>query len=744
MLVLPRYLRGNLLSKIEESSLNITKSKRASRAGFAFLAAAAAVSGVGGSVSAATAAGNVAPAYAETQDAANASADSAESYDAAVQRERGRVADKAIELLADKFTGEQDTLAESVTLLLRGTAPNGATLGFGKGMDRAAVREYIMHAEMTPVGYTLESITPAVNAGDGAYNATFVRDKSVTADEFTSLDFIKDAAQRARVRQLVFGNPDLASRIDESALYTTGSTQFLEEGKTPGSALGNAALMPVTSVADAVRSVMGDGSTKEITSLRLETVDGREYFRYVVSDKLPDASNVDVEGFAPKFLTADQVEAIKGGLVRAGALAADSKSLAGASQVTLSDGGRALKNENVDAGTSVRALLEKADEYAGVAVKTGRKVSGVQVSGSAVRLETVSDPASAAAPNKAFLAEVERLYKNVLPIKDGVVTKQIPYDVVDADTRETLPGGVGVIAASDDGSANASLDKFVWWMSEAHRTAAGLDGVKSVTGIEFDAASGTMHILVSKTKAPVLDTDPTPNPEPSPEPTPQPEPSPNPEPSPEPSPNPEPQPEPQPEPAPVPDPTLDEKYANDPAVRELFNLYAKAVARVAAANGGVLPSPVVSLVAQNGAAVAPAQSVVAPSASVGEFFDHLRSAVPQGWKIDFSKNNPVELGEDGKTVLVHVVQGEGDADDYDQDISQAHQLEAETGNRDGKDGSTGVAPGEVTSAGVRAGVAGGGSLPVTGASVLTGVGAGVFLLAGGVAAGAARRMSRRR
>lgn len=724
--------------------MSITKNKRA-RAGFAFLAAAAAVSGVGGGVSAATAAGNVAPAYAEAQGAASADSARTSGYEAAVARERGRVADKAIELLADKFTGEQDTLNESVALLLKGAAPNGAVLMFGKGMDRAAVREYIMHAEMTPVGYTLESIVPATNAGEGAYNATFVRDKSVTADEFTSLDFIKDAAQRARVRQLVFGNPDLASRIDESALYTTATTQFLEEGKTPASALGNAALMPITSVADAVRSVMGDGSTKEITSLRLETVDGREYFRYVVSDKLPDTSNVDVEGFAPKFLTADQVEAIKGGLVRAGALAADNKSLAGAPQVTLSDGGRALKNENVDAGTSVRALLEKADEYAGVAVKTGRKVSGVQVSGSAVRLETVSDPASAAAPNKAFLAEVERLYKNVLPIKDGVVTKQIPYDVVDADTRETLPGGVGVIAASDDGSANASLDKFVWWMSEAHRTAAGLDGVKSVTGIEFDAASGTMHILVSKTKAPVLDADtpePQPEPSPNPEPQPQPEPTPNPEPSPEPSPNPEPQPEPQPQP--VPDPTLDEKYQNDPAVRELFNLYAKAVARVQAANGGVLPSPVVSLVNQAGASVAPAQSVVAPSASVGEFFDHLRTSVPDGWKIDFSKNNPVELSEDGKTVLVHVVQGEGDADDYDQDISQAHQLEAETGNRDGKDGSTGVAPGEVTAAGVRAGVAGGGSLPVTGASVLTGVGAGVFLLAGGVAAGAARRVGRKR
>ena len=719
--------------------MGVVKSKRATRAGFAFLAAAAAVSGVGAGAS--VAAPGVAPAFAETQ---GASADSAQTsgYEAAVARERGRVADKAIELLADKFTGEQDTLSENVALLLRGAAPNGAVLMFGKGMDRAAVREYIMHAEMTPVGYTLESITPAVNAGEGAYDATFVRDKSVTAGEFTSLDFIKDAAQRERVRQLVFGNPDLAPRIDESALYTTATTQFLEEGKTPGSALGNAALMPVTSVADAVRSVMGDGSTKEITSLRLETVDGREYFRYVVSDKLPDTSNVDVEGFAPKFLTADQVEAVKGGLVRAKSLAADNKSLAGASQVTLSDGGRALKNENLDAGTSVRALLEKADEYAGVAAKTGRKVSGVQVSGSAVRLETVSDPTSAAAPNKAFLAEVERLYKNVLPIKDGVVTKQIPYDVVDADTRETLPGGVGVIAASDDGSANATLDKFVWWMSEAHRVAANLDGVKSVTGIEFDAASGTMHILVSKTKAPVLDTEP--NPEPSPEPSPEPQPSPDPQPEPQPQPEPNPEPQPEPQPQPVPDPTLDEKYANDPAVRELFNLYAKAVARVQAANGGVLPSPVVSLVNQAGEAVAPAQSVVAPSASVGEFFDHLRSAVPEGWKIDFSKNNPVELSEDGKTVLVHVVQGEGDADDYDADISQAHQLEAETGNRDGKDGSTGVAPGEVTAAGVRAGVAGGGSLPVTGANVFTTVGAGVFLLAGGVAAGAARRVSRRR
>ena len=724
--------------------MGVVKSKRATRAGFAFLAAGLCVSGVGAGAS--VAAPGVAPAFAEAQGASAASADSAGSYDAAVARERGRVADKAIELLADKFTGEQDTLTESVALLLRGAAPNGAVLMFGKGMDRAAVREYIMHAEMTPVGYTLESITPAVNAGEGAYDATFVRDKSVTAGEFTSLDFIKDAAQRERVRQLVFGNTDLAPRIDESALYTTATTQFLEEGKTPGSALGNAALMPITSVADAVRSIMGDGSAREITSLRLETVDGREYFRYVVSDKLPDTSNVDVEGFVPKFLTADQVEAVKGGLVRAKSLAADNKSLAGASQVTLSDGGRALKNENLDAGTSVRALLEKADEYAGVAAKTGRKVSGVQVSGSAVRLETVSDPTSAAAPNKAFVAEVERLYKNVLPIKDGVVTKQIPYDVVDADTRETLPGGAGVIAASDDGSANAPLDKFVWWMSEAHRTAAGLDGVKSVTGIEYDGASGKIHILVSKALAPVLDTDtPEPSPEPSPTPEPQPEPQPTPEPQPEPQPTPEPQPEPQPtpEPQPVPDPTLDEKYQNDPAVRELFNLYAKAVARIAAANGGALPSPAVSLVNQAGASVAPAQSVAQPSASVGEFFDHLRSAVPEGWKIDFSKNNPVELSEDGKSVLIHVVQGEGDADDYDQDISQAHQLEAETGNRDGKDGSTGVAPGEVTAAGVRAGVAGGGSLPVTGASVLTGVGSGVFLLAGGVAAGAARRVSRR-
>ena len=69
------------------------------------------------------------------------------------------------------------------------------------------------------------------------------------------------------------------------------------------------------------------------------------------------------------FLTAGQVEAVKGGLVRAKSLAADNKSLAGASQVTLSDGGRALKNENLDAGASVRALLEKADEYAGVRLR---------------------------------------------------------------------------------------------------------------------------------------------------------------------------------------------------------------------------------------------------------------------------------------------------------------------------------------------------------------------------------------
>ena len=718
--------------------MGVVKSKRATRAGFAFLAAGLCVSGVGAGAS--VAAPGVAPAFAEARGASAASADSAGSYDAAVARERGRVADRVVELLADKFTGEQGTLTGSVALLLRGVAPNGAVLVFGKGMGRAAVREYIMHAGMTPVGYTLESITPAVDAGEGAYDAAFVRDKSVTAGEFTSLDFIKDAAQRERVRQLVFGNPGLAPRIDESALYTTAATQFLEEGKTPGSALGDAALMPVTSVADAVRSIMGDGSAREITSLRLETVDGREYFRYVVSDKLPDASNVDVGGFVPKFLTAGQVEAVKGGLVRAKSLAADNKSLAGASQVTLSDGGRALKNEDLDAGISVRALLEKADEYAGVAAKTGREVSGVQVSGSAVRLETVSDPTSAAAPNKAFVAEVERLYKNVLPIEDGVVTKQIPYDVVDADTREALPGGAGVIAASDDGSANASLDKFVWWMSEAHRTAAGLDGVKSVTGVEYDGASGKIHILVSKALAPVLDTD-TPGPQPEPEPAPGPQPEPRPAPGPRPEPRPVPGP--QPEPRPVPEPALGEKYQNDPAVRELFNLYAKAVARVAAANGGALPSPAVSLVNQAGASVAPAQSVAQPSASVGEFFDHLRSAVPEGWKIDFSKDNPVELSEDGKSVLIHVVQGEGDADDYDQDISQAHQLEAETGNRDGKDGSTGVAPGEVTAAGVRAGVAGGGSLPVTGASVLTGVGAGVFLLAGGVAAGAARRVSRR-
>ena len=721
--------------------MGVVKNKRATRAGFAFLAAAAVVSGVG--VGASVAAPGVAPAFAQAQGASAASADSAQTsgYEAAVTRERGRVADKIVSLLGDRFTGEQDTLAGDVSVLFRGAADNGAVLTFGKGMDRAGVRAYIVGSDVTPVGYVVESLTAAPGSGGGVLTASLVRDKGVTVGEFTSLDFIKDAARRDRVRQTVFGNADLASRIDAGSLSTTGSTQFLRVGLSPASAVGSAALMPVTSVADAVRSIMGDGSTQEITSLKLETVDGREYFRFETVDVAPDTGSVDVEGFVPRFLTADQVEAIKGGLVRAQSLAADNKSLAGASQVTLIDGGRALANENVDAGTSVRALLEKADEYAGVAARTGRKVSGVQVSGSAIRLETVSDPASAAAPNKAFRASVERLYRGVLPIKDGVVTKQIPYDVVDADTRETLPGGAGVIAASDDGSANATLDKFVWWMSEAHRAAAGLDGVKSVTGIEYDGASGKIHILVSKTKAPVLDAD---TPEPSPEPSPNPEPTPQPEPAPEPSPEPSPNPEPQPEPAPVPDPTLDEKYQNDPAVRELFNLYAKAVARVQAANGGVLPSPALSLVNQAGEAVAPAQSVVAPSASVGEFFDHLRASVPQGWKIDFSKNNPVELSEDGKTVLVHVVQGEGDADDYDQDISQAHQLEAETGNRDGKDGSTGVAPGEVTAAGVRAGVAGGGSLPVTGASVLTGVGAGVFLVAGGVAAGAARLASRRR
>ena len=732
--------------------MGVVKNKRATRAGFAFLAAAAVVSGVG--VGASVAAPGVAPAFAQAQGADGAVSSPASGYEAAVTRERGRVADKVVSLLGDRFTGEQDTLVGDVSVLFRGAADNGAVLTFGKGMDRAGVRAYIVGSDVTPVGYVVESLTAAPGSGGGVLTASLVRDKSVTVGEFTSLDFIEDAARRDRVRQTVFGNADLASRIDAGSLSTTGSTQFLRVGLSPASAVGSAALMPVTSVADAVRSIMGDGSAQEITSLKLETVDGREYFRFETVDVAPDTGSVDVEGFAPRFLTADQVEAVKGGLVRAKSLAADNKSLAGASQVTLSDGGRALKSENLDAGASVRALLEKADEYAGVAVKSGRKVSGVQVSGSAVRLETVSDPTSAAAPNKAFRASVERLYRGVLPIKDGVVTKQIPYDVVDADTRETLPGGAGVIAASDDGSANAPLDTFVWWMSEAHRTAAGLDGVKSVTGIEYDGASGKIHILVSKALAPVLDADtpePSPNPEPQPAPGLQPEPQPapglQPEPQPVPGPQPEPQPVPgpQPEPQPVPDPTLDEKYQNDPAVRELFNLYAKAVARIAAAGGGALPSPAVSLVNQAGASVAPAQSVVQPSASVGEFFDHLRSAVPQGWKIDFSKNNPIELSEDGKSVLVHVVRGEGDADDYDQDISQAHQLEASTGNRDGKDGSTGVAPGEVTAAGVRAGAAGGaGSLPVTGGNVLTGVGAGVFLLAGGVAAGAARLASRRR
>ena len=717
--------------------MGVVKSKRATRAGFAFLAAAAAVSGVGAGAS--VAAPGVAPAYAQALGADGAVSSPASGYEAAVARERGRVADKVVSLLGDRFTGEQDTLGADVSVLFRGAADSGAVLTFGKGMDRAGVRAYIVGSDVTPVGYVVESLAAAPGSGGGVLTASLVRDKSVTVGEFTSLDFIEDAARRERVRQIVFGNADLASRIDAGSLSTTGSTQFLRVGLSPASAVGSAALMPVTSVADAVRSIMGDGSTQEITSLKLETVDGREYFRFETVDVAPDTSSVDVGGFEPRFLTAGQVEAIKGGLVRAGSLAADNKSLAGASQVTLLDGGRALANESVEAGASVRALLERADEYAGVAVKSGRRVSGVQVSGSAVRVETVSDPASAAAPNKAFVAEARRLYKSVLPIKDGVVEKAIPYDVVDADTREVLPGGSGVIAASDDGSANAPLDQFVWWMSQAHRAAAGLDGVKSVTGIEYDGASGKIHILVSKTKAPVLDTD-------TPEPSPNPEPQPTPEPSPEPAPRPEPQPGPQPEPQPqpVPDPVLEGKYQNDPAVRELFNVYAKAVARAAAANGGALPSPVVSLVNQAGASVAPAQSVVAPSASVGEFFDHLRSAVPDGWKIDFSKNNPVELSEDGKTVLVHVVAGEGDADDYDQDISQAHQLEAETGNRDGKDGSTGVAPGEATAAGVRAGVGGGGSLPVTGASVLTGVGSGVFLLAGGVAAGAARLASRRR
>ena len=712
--------------------MGVVKNKRATRAGFAFLAAAAVVSGVG--VGASVAVPGVAPVFAQAQGADGAVGSPASGYEAAVARERGRVADKIVSLLGDRFTGEQDTLVGDVSVLFRGAADNGAVLTFGKGMDRAGVRAYIVGSDVTPVGYVVESLTAAPGSGGGVLTASLVRDKSVTVGEFTSLDFIKDAARRDRVRQTVFGNADLASRIDAGSLSTTGSTQFLRVGLSPASAVGSAALMPVTSVADAVRSIMGDGSTREITSLRLETVDGREYFRFEAVDVAPDTGGVDVEGFAPRFLTADQVEAVKGGLVRAKSLAADNKSLAGASQVALFDGGRALRSESLDAGASVRALLEKADEYAGVAGKTGRKVSGVQVSGSAVRLETVSDPTSAAAPNKAFRASVERLYRGVLPIKGGVVTKRIPYDVVDADTRETLPGGAGVIAASYDGSANAPLDTFVWWMSEAHRTAAGLDGVKSVTGVEYDGASGKIHILVSKVLAPVLDAG-----------APEPSPNPAPEPVPEPQPVPEPVPEPQPVPEPVPEPTLDEKYQNDPAVRELFNLYAKAVARIAAANGGALPSPAVSLVNQAGASVAPAQSVAQPSASVGEFFDRLRSAVPEGWKIDFSKNNPVELSEDGRSVLVHVVHGEGDADDYDQDISQAHQLEASTGNRDGKDGSTGVAPGEVTAVGVRAGAGGGaGSLPVTGGNVLTGVGAGVFLLAGGVVAGAARLASRRR
>ena len=723
--------------------------RRVVRAGFVFLAAGLCVSGVG--VGASVAVPGVALAYAEARGADGVVSAPASGYDGAVARERGRVADKIVSLLGDRFTGEQSTLGADVSVLFRGGAGGGAVLTFGKGMDRAAVRAYIVGADVTPVGYVVESLTAAAGSGSGVLTASLVRDESVAVGEFTSLDFIKDASRRERVRRAVFGNADLASRIDAGSLSTTGSTQFLGVGLSPASAVGSAALMPVTSVADSVRSVMGDGSLREITSLRLETVGGREYFRFETVDVAPDTSSVDVDGFVPRFLTVNQVEAVKGGLVRAGLLAADNKSLAGASQVTFSDGGRALKGESLDAGASVRVLLEKADEYAGVAVKSGRRVSGVRVSGSVVRVEAVSDPSSAAAPNKAFVAEVERLYKSVLPIKDGVVTRQIPYDVVDADVREVLPGGAGVIAASDDGSANAPLDQFVWWMSEAHRAAAGLDGVRSVTGIEYDVASGTVHILVSKVLAPVLDADPSPGPVPgpSPEPSPEPGPGPVPEPSPEPQPQPVPEPSPEPgpgpvpEPQPVPEPMLDEKYQNDPAVRELFSLYAKIVARVQAASGGVLPSPVVSLVNQVGEAVAPAQSVVAPSSTVGEFFDRLRSVVPEGWKIDFSKNSPVELSEDGKTVLVRVVQGEGDADDYDQDISQAHQLEAETGSRDGKDGSTGVAPGEVTAAGVRAGVAGGGSLPVTGASVLTGVGGGVFLLAGGVAVGAVCRVSRR-
>ena len=119
-LALPRYLRGNVFSTVEESSLGVVKNKRATRAGFAFLAAAAVVSGVG--VGASVAAPGVAPAFAQAQGVSAASADSAQTsgYEAAVTRERGRVADKIVSLLGDRFTGERDTLAGDVSVLFRG------------------------------------------------------------------------------------------------------------------------------------------------------------------------------------------------------------------------------------------------------------------------------------------------------------------------------------------------------------------------------------------------------------------------------------------------------------------------------------------------------------------------------------------------------------------------------------------------------------------------------------------------
>ena len=299
---LPRYLRGNVFFIGEESSLGVVKSRRAVRTGFAFLAAAAAVSGVGAGAS--VAAPGVAPAYAQAQGADGAVSSPVSGYEAAVARERGRVADKIVSLLGDRFTGEQDTLVGDVSVLFRGAAGGGAVLTFGKGMDRAGVRAYIVGSDVTPVGYVVESLTAAPGSGGGVLTASLVRDKSVTVGEFTSLDFIKDAARRDRVRQAVFGNADLASRLDAGSLSTTGSTQFLRVGLSPASAVGSAALMPITSVADAVRSIMGDGSTQEITSLKLETVDGREYFRFETVDVAPDTGSVDVEGFAPRFLTA--------------------------------------------------------------------------------------------------------------------------------------------------------------------------------------------------------------------------------------------------------------------------------------------------------------------------------------------------------------------------------------------------------------------------------------------------------